>query len=110
MTLERGMVLPRTISKLSLDEPCLTTTMAEYEDSVMSHLAKIIQSDQHSVVITSAKLVEWSFLFLILVSFKTSLPRIISEFFARPSKTSLTVWRNQVWRRETNISVTNVKC
>ena len=57
MTLERGVVLPRTVSKLSLDEPCVTTTIAEYEDSVMSHLAKIIQSDQHSVVINSARFV-----------------------------------------------------
>lgn len=55
MTLERGVVLPRTLSKLSLDEPCITARMAEYEDNVMSHLAKIIQSDQHSVVINSAR-------------------------------------------------------
>lgn len=55
MTLERGMSLPSTVSKLSLDEPVLSLTMAEYEDNVMSHLAKIIQSDQHSVVISSAR-------------------------------------------------------
>lgn len=55
MTLERGVILPTTVSKFSLDESLLSLTMAEYEDNVMSHLAKIIQSDQHSVVISSAK-------------------------------------------------------
>lgn len=52
MTLERGMILP---SKLSLDESLLSLTMAEYEDNVLSHLAKIIQSNQHAEIISSAK-------------------------------------------------------
>lgn len=33
----------------------LFTTAAAYEDSVLSHLTKILQSDQHTVVISSAK-------------------------------------------------------
>ena len=33
----------------------LVTTAAAYEDSVLSHLTKILQSDQHTVVISSAK-------------------------------------------------------
>ncbi|KAK6644849.1 hypothetical protein RUM43_001122 [Polyplax serrata] len=53
MTLERGMILP---SKISLDESLLSLTMAEYEDNVLSHLAKIIQSNQHAEIISSAKI------------------------------------------------------
>ncbi|XP_065210954.1 diacylglycerol kinase eta-like isoform X2 [Planococcus citri] len=34
----------------------LVTTAAAYEDSVLSHLTKILQSDQHTVVISSAKI------------------------------------------------------
>lgn len=33
----------------------LVTTATAYEDSVLSHLTKILQSDQHTVVLSSAK-------------------------------------------------------
>lgn len=32
-------------------------TMAAYEDSVVTHLTKILQSDQHSIILSSAKYV-----------------------------------------------------
>lgn len=33
----------------------LVSTAAAYEDSVLSHLTKILQSDKHNIVISSAK-------------------------------------------------------
>jgi hypothetical protein len=51
MTFERSITIPTR--KLSHTEPSFS--IAAYEDSVVSHLTKILQSDQHSVVISSAK-------------------------------------------------------
>ena len=48
ITSERSMPLPR---KLVLPYEPITA----FEDSVVSHLSKIIQSDEHPVVIASAK-------------------------------------------------------
>nr|CAD7194555.1 unnamed protein product [Timema douglasi] len=50
MTFERSITMTR---KLSHADPAFS--MAAYEDSVVSHLTTILQSDQHSVVIASAK-------------------------------------------------------
>ncbi|CAG2063898.1 unnamed protein product, partial [Timema podura] len=50
MTFERSITMTR---KLSHPDPAFS--MAAYEDSVVSHLTTILQSDQHSVVIASAK-------------------------------------------------------
>ncbi|KAJ9585833.1 hypothetical protein L9F63_020535, partial [Diploptera punctata] len=52
MTFERSIAIPGR--KLSQTDPLFS--MAAYEDSVVSHLTKILQSDQHSVVISSAKI------------------------------------------------------
>ncbi|XP_069681666.1 diacylglycerol kinase eta isoform X7 [Periplaneta americana] len=49
MTFERSIAIPTPTRKPSL-------SIAAYEDSVVSHLTKILQSDQHSVVISSAKI------------------------------------------------------
>ncbi|XP_063242323.1 diacylglycerol kinase eta isoform X2 [Bacillus rossius redtenbacheri] len=51
MTYERSITI--STRKLSHLEP--SSTIAAYEDSLVSHLTKILQSDQHTVVISSAK-------------------------------------------------------
>ncbi|XP_046989295.1 diacylglycerol kinase eta [Schistocerca americana] len=51
MTFERSITIAR---KLSQTDPAFS--MAAYEDSVVNHLTKILQSDEHSEVISSAKI------------------------------------------------------
>lgn len=56
MTFERSISLPSPKMSLSQTDPALNTTIAhQYEDSVVTHIANILQSDQDSVVLSSAK-------------------------------------------------------
>ncbi len=50
-----GDVGELTLNPAFIKENNLVSTAAAYEDSVLSYLTKILQSDQHSVVISSAK-------------------------------------------------------
>lgn len=57
MTFERSISMGST-TKLTLSGGMGgegSSSMAAYEDSVVTHLAKILQSDEHSVIIASAK-------------------------------------------------------
>lgn len=54
MTFERGVLLkPAAAGMHNLEEQ--KPEIAHYEDSVVSHLQNILQSDQHQTVISSAK-------------------------------------------------------
>lgn len=50
-----GDVGKLTLNTGLIKEHNLVSTAVAYEDSVLSHLTKILQSDQHNVVISSAK-------------------------------------------------------
>ncbi|KAG8333312.1 hypothetical protein J6590_000439 [Homalodisca vitripennis] len=57
MTFERSIPMGSS-TKLTLSsglEGEGVNSMAAYEDSVVAHLAKILQSDEHSIIISSAK-------------------------------------------------------
>lgn len=63
MTFERSISMGST-AKLILSDGVRSSQMEDtlplsavtaYEDSVVSHLTKILQSDEHSVIISSAK-------------------------------------------------------
>lgn len=57
MTFERSISMGSS-TKLTLSGGVTeetVTSMAAYEDSVVAHLAKILQSDDHSDIIASAK-------------------------------------------------------
>lgn len=57
MTFERSIPMDST-SKLNLGgEVSSQNTSYAFEDSVVAHLSKILLSDEHSTVISSAKLV-----------------------------------------------------
>lgn len=54
MAFERGVLLkPAAAAIHSLEQQ--KPQIAHYEDSVVSHLQNILQSDQHQTVISSAK-------------------------------------------------------
>lgn len=56
MTFERSISLPSPKTSLSQPDPALNTMIAhQYEDSVVTHITNILQSDQDSIVLSSAK-------------------------------------------------------
>lgn len=57
MTFERGVLLKPAACSVDIHglEEQQKPQIAHYEDSVVSHLQNILQSDQHQTVISSAK-------------------------------------------------------
>lgn len=56
MTFERSISLPcRKLSMNQTDLPLSSALVQEYEDSVLSHITNILQSNQESLIISNAK-------------------------------------------------------
>uniref|UniRef100_A0ACB8FJ50 Uncharacterized protein n=1 Tax=Sphaerodactylus townsendi TaxID=933632 RepID=A0ACB8FJ50_9SAUR len=56
MSYELKLISKQSILPVTLEEESEECQISAYEDSVAAHLAKILDSDQHSVVISSAKI------------------------------------------------------